>query len=103
MAGSRLARQTLANEGAHVVVRHLLALVLGHRWTPFEYAFESSPNSRHTEAVCGFVKDFCREPRMERRSGAAEDRLPPGRCRDDVRTKRAPLHPARGRDDDQSV
>lgn len=103
MAGSRIAGNTLADEGANVVVRRFLAPVLGHGWTPFEHTFESSPNGRDTQPMYGFIKDLCSQPRMERRSGAAEDRLPLGRGRDDVRPQRAPCHPARSGDDDQPL
>lgn len=103
MAGSRIAGDTLADEGAHVVVRHLLAPVLGHGWTPFEHAFESSPNCLRAQPMCSFIKNLCGQPRMERRSGAAEDRLPLGRSRDDVRSERAPRHPARSGDNDQPL
>jgi hypothetical protein len=98
MASSRIAGQTLADEGAHVIVRHFLALVLRHGWTPFEHTFESIPNAPHIQPVCSFVENSPGKSRMERRSSPAEDRLPPARSCDHMRAKRAPSHPARSRE-----
>src|SRR2546422_11005873 len=101
MGGSRITREGLADERPNIVVCHLLALVLGHGRTPFKHSFEASPNGVYAEPVCGFVEDLLGQPRMERCPCAAEDRLPLGLCRDDVRAERAPRHPAWSRNDHQ--
>jgi hypothetical protein len=103
MRRSRIAREGLADEGADIVVCHFLAPILGHGRTPFEHPFESSPNDLHAEPIGGAIKDPFGKSRMERRSCAAQDCLPPGSGRDHVRAKRASRHAARSRNDHQSL